>query len=239
MALVPPAARGSRKPAKTQRREGDSDKGIAILLFDDNRLFRMGLSAMLRNQKGLRLLAASGDPERVLRLDRRPAPDVILLDLGLGERGSTAVVRNIRLAYPETRLIVMGILPLGSEILDYVKAGVSGFVLKDASIGDFVGTIRAVVAGVRVLPSSLTDSLFSQIVEDAARKGTVQPSDTRLTTRERDIVDLIVQGLSNKEIGQRLSIATDTVKSHVHNILEKLSLRSRVEVAARGRSRQA
>ena len=88
-----------------------------------------------------------------------------------------------------------------------------------------------------MFPSSLTESLLSQILEDAHRKGRVEIADVKMTTRERGIVDLITEGLSNKEIATKLSIATDTVKSHVHNILEKLSLRSRVQVAARARAR--
>jgi DNA-binding NarL/FixJ family response regulator len=131
----------------------------------------------------------------------------------------------------------MGLIPVKSEILGLVKEGVSGFVLKDASISDFVASIRAVAAGQRAFPTSLTDSLLSQIAENAAQKGWVDIADVKMTTREREIVDLIADGLSNKEIATKLSIATDTVKSHVHNILEKLSLRSRVEVAVRARVR--
>jgi DNA-binding NarL/FixJ family response regulator len=212
-------------------------KPISILLIEDNRLFRMGLSSLLRKQNGLRLLTSSEKPEHVLQTGRVQHPDVILLDLGLGGRDSLQVVRDMRATFPETALIMMGLIPLKSEILGLVKEGVSGFVLKDASISDFVGSIRAVAAGQKVFPPALTESLLSQIVEDATRKGTVDPADVKLTMREREIVDLIADGLSNKEIGNRLSIATDTVKSHVHNILEKLALRSRVEVAARARGR--
>jgi len=216
---------------------GGSKKPISILLIEDNRLFRMGLSSLLKKQNGLRLLPSLEKPEHVLQPGRGQHPDVILLDLGLGGRGSVEVVREMRATYPETALITMGLIPLQSEILGLVKEGVSGFVLKDASIGDFVASIRAVAAGQKVFPPALTESLLSQIVEDATRKGTVNPADVKLTMREREIVDLIADGLSNKEIGNRLSIATDTVKSHVHNILEKLALRSRVEVAARARIR--
>ena len=193
----------------------------------------MGLSALLRKQNGLKLLAAAGKPERVTPADLGQRPDVVLLDLGLGDQGSLQAVRGIRAAYPDAGLIVMDLIPLESEILGLVKLGVSGFVVKDASINDFVATIRGVAAGQKVFPTALTDSLLSQIVEGASRRGIVQMSDVKMTTREREIVELIADGLSNKEIGKSLSIATDTVKSHVHNILEKLSLRSRVEVAAR------
>jgi DNA-binding NarL/FixJ family response regulator len=235
---MPAVARKSASTAgKKERVPRSKEKSISILLIEDNRLFRMGLSALLKKQEGLRLLASTERPERVPQLGRWQRPDVVLLDLGLGDRGSLQVVRGIRATYPESRLIVMGLIPVKSEILNLVKEGVSGFVLKDASISDFVASIRAVAAGQRAFPTSLTDSLLSQIVENAAQKGMVDIADVKMTSREREIVDLIADGLSNKEIAKKLSIATDTVKSHVHNILEKLSLRSRVEVAVRARER--
>ena len=185
----------------------------------------------------MKLLASSEKPDVIPQLGPWHRPDVILLDLGLGDQGSIEVVRGIHQTSPGSKLIAMGLIPVKSEILGLVKEGVSGFVLKDASINDFVAAIRAVAAGHKVFPSTLTESLLSQIFEDASRKGRVGIADVRMSPREREIVDLITDGLSNKEIATKLSIATDTVKSHVHNILEKLSLRSRVQVAARGRVR--
>ena len=234
-----PTPRNSTPAAETndEKLRRSKDKSISILLIEDNRLFRIGLSSLLRKQKGLKLLASTARPDVIPQLGPWRRPDVILLDLGLGDRGSIQVVRGIREASPEARLIAMGLIPVKSEILGLVREGVSGFILKDASITDFVAAIRAVAAGQKVFPSSLTDSLFSQILEDAARKGRVDVDDVKMSIREREIIDLITEGLSNKEIAKKLSIATDTVKSHVHNILEKLSLHSRVQVAARGRTR--
>jgi DNA-binding NarL/FixJ family response regulator len=233
--------RTGRNSPTTARASGDKvrgsrDKSISILLIEDNRLFRIGLASLLKKQKGLKLLASSAQPDVIPQLGPWQRPDVILLDLGLGDRGSIEVVRGIRQASPESRLIAMGLIPVKSEILGLVKEGVAGFVLKDASIADFVTAIRAVAAGRKVFPASLTESLLSQILDEASRKGRVEIGDVKMTSREREIVDLITDGLSNKEIGTKLNIATDTVKSHVHNILEKLSLRSRVQVAARGRA---
>ena len=232
-----PTRRNSAPAVRTKddKVRGSRDKSISILLIEDNRLFRIGLSSLLRKQKGLKLLASSAKPDVIPQLGPWQRPDVILLDLGLGDRGSIEVVRGIRQTSPESRLIAMGLIPVKSEILGLVKEGVSGFILKDASITDFVAAIRAVAAGHKVFPSSLTDSLLTQIVEDASRNGRIDVDDVKLTTREREIADLISEGLSNKEIAKRISLATDTVKSHVHNILEKLSLRSRVQVATRKR----
>jgi DNA-binding NarL/FixJ family response regulator len=227
---VPPAV-GS----KGERGRRSRDNSISILLIEDNRLFRVGLTSLLKKQKGLKLLAAAAKPDVIPQLGTWQRPDVILLDLGLGDRGSIQAVRGLRETCPGSKLIAMGLVPVKSEILGLVREGVSGFVIKDASITDFVAAIRAVAAGHKVFPTSLTQSLLTQIVEDATRKGGVDIDDLKLTTREREIADLISEGLSNKEIAKKISLATDTVKSHVHNILEKLSLRSRVQVATRTR----
>jgi len=227
---VPPAVVSNGEKDRRSR-----DNSISILLIEDNRLFRVGLSSLLRKQKGLKLLAAASKPDVIPQLGTWKSPDVILLDLGLGDRGSIQAVRGLRETCPHSKLIAMGLIPVKSEILGLVKEGVSGFVVKDASITDFVAAIRAVAAGHKVFPTSLTQSLLTQIIEEAARKGRIDTDDVKLTTREREIAELISEGLSNKEIAKKISLATDTVKSHVHNILEKLHLRSRVQVAARRR----
>jgi DNA-binding NarL/FixJ family response regulator len=105
--------------------------------------------------------------------------------------------------------------------------------MKDASFEDFFATIRAVAGGAEVLPQALTNSLFTQIARSAAGRSRSRVLEAvRLTNRERQVIDLLGEGLSNKEIATRLHIAVHTVKSHVHNVLEKLALRSRLEVAA-------
>jgi DNA-binding NarL/FixJ family response regulator len=233
-----PAPIALRPRVRVTRTKNDDPSGlswVSILLIEDNRLFRLGLSALLKKQKGLKLLASVEQPEHLPKLSPPEHPDVILLDLGLGGRGIVQVARGIRATYPESKLILMGLIPVQAEILGLVKEGVSGFILKDATVNEFVTSIRSVAAGQKVFPECLADSLFSRIVESAVRTEAVDIADVRMTTREREIVNLIALGMSNKEIAQRLSVATDTVKSHVHNILEKLSLRSRVQVAVRAR----
>ncbi len=125
------------------------------------------------------------------------------------------------------------LLPLQTDVLEFVQAGVSGFILKDANMADFYKTIRSVFEGAQVLPPHLTGSLFSQIVEHALHGSS--PSliveSIRMTKRERQVIELIADGFANKEIAQKLHLSTYTIKSHVHNILEKLSLHTRVQVA--------
>ncbi|UCE04643.1 MAG: response regulator transcription factor, partial [bacterium] len=135
------------------------------------------------------------------------------------------------------KVIAMDILPEETDIVEFVKAGGAGLILKSASIDDFINTIRKVAQGEKVLPPILTNSLFSQIIDYAINTTKINAQESiRLTPREREIIDLISEGLSNKEIAQRLHIATYTVKSHVHNILEKLALSTRLQVAAFART---
>ena len=142
------------------------------------------------------------------------------------------LVETITKEHPDVKVIVMDLLPAQADIIEFVRAGASGFLLKDATFDEFLKTIRLVAAGTNVLPPPLTDSLFSAIVNhEARRERAFLSAAASLTKREREIVRLIAEGLSNKEIGLRLNVATFTVKSHVHNVLEKLALRTRVQIA--------
>jgi DNA-binding NarL/FixJ family response regulator len=206
---------------------------IRLLLIEDNRLLREGLTAMLKKQPDIEIVAAFGNGEDIVQKAREWKPQVILVDLGLRSQNSLRVVELVRQDSPEVKLIVMDLIPVQADIVEFVKAGVSGFLLKDATFEDFLKTIRSVAAGAKVLPPSLTGSLFSQIIEQAVGEGKVKLIEAvRMTKREREVVELIAEGLSNKEIAQRLSVATYTVKSHVHNILEKLALHTRLQVAS-------
>ncbi len=208
-------------------------KPISLVLIDDNRLLRDGLTAMIHAQPGFKVLAASADVDEALRKVRDALQDVVLLDLGLEDTDSVSLTATIHAEVPAARVIVMGLLPQQDDIAHFVQAGASGFIMKDSSFEDFFTTIRAVADGKEVLPKALTTSLFTQIARNAAggNKARVLES-VRLTKREHEVIDLLGEGLSNKEIGARLHIAVHTVKSHVHNVLEKLALRSRLEVAA-------
>jgi DNA-binding NarL/FixJ family response regulator len=206
---------------------------ISLVLIDDNRLLREGLAAMIHSQPGFKVLAASVDVEEALEKVRQSKPDVVLLDFGLEDHDSLSLTSTVHTEVPEARVIVMGLLPLQEDVADFVRAGASGFIMKNASFEDFFATIRAVATGAEVLPPALTNSLFSQITRNAVGGSRARVLEAvRLTNRERQVIDLLGEGLSNKEIATRLHIAVHTVKSHVHNVLEKLALHSRLEVAA-------
>jgi DNA-binding NarL/FixJ family response regulator len=208
-------------------------KTISLVLIDDNRLLREGLAGLIRKQPDFKILAASGDIEEALRKVREAKPRVVLLDFSLESHDSLRVTTTVREEVPEARVIVMGLLPIQEDVAAFVRAGASGFIMKDASLDDFLRTIRAVADGADVLPPQLTGSLFGQITRQVMSRGRAPVLEgVRLTEREREVIDLLGEGLSNKEIAARLHVAIHTVKSHVHNVLEKLALHTRLEVAA-------
>lgn len=205
---------------------------ISIVLIEDNPLLREGIATLIRAEPGFKVLAASADIVQALMEIRTARPQVVLLDFGLEDDDSLRVTATIHEEIPLTKVIVMGLLPAQDDIAEFVRAGASGFIMKDASFEQFLDTIRAVATGGKVLPPSLTTTLFSQITSRTTQAKRAVIEAVRLTARERQVIDLISEGLSNKEIATRLNLATYTVKGHVHNVLEKLALHSRLEIAA-------
>lgn len=207
-------------------------KKIRLLIIEDNRLLRDGIFSILKPHKDIVIIAASGDGRNTLVKIKQLKPNVVLLDLGLRSQNSLHVVEIVKRDFPLAKIIVMDLAPVQADILQYVKAGANGFILKDASLNDLLITIRAVADGSTILPPLLIDSLFSQIVEHAVREGKTKIKDAvRMTSREREVVLHLGEGMSNKEIGQKMRVSTYTVKSHIHNIMEKLALHTRLEIA--------
>ncbi len=204
---------------------------ISVALIEDNRLVREGITALLSQLPDFDVVAAGSSADTALL--REVTPHVVLLDLGLRNGDSLRMAERVKKEFPEAKVIVMDLLPVHEEIVEYVNAGVSGFIMKDATLEELAATIRSVAGGVNVLPPQMTGSLFSQIARDAVAKGRPVALDSvRMTPREREVIDLISEGMSNKEIAKRLHIATHTVKSHVRNIMEKLTLHTRLQIAA-------
>jgi DNA-binding NarL/FixJ family response regulator len=208
----------------------DGDRTITVAIIDDNRLVREALAGMLSAVPDLTAVAApAADPAFM----EQTSPDVVLLDVGLADDDSVSVATALVKRSPSARIIVMDLLPMSDDTMQFVNAGVSGFMLKDATFEEFVSTIRSVAAGDKVLPAPMTQSLFSQIARAAE---SAEPArvieDVRMTRRESEVIELIGEGLSNKEIAQRLNIASHTVKSHVRNVMDKLALHTRLQIAA-------
>lgn len=209
---------------------------IRILLIEDNRILREGISAMINTHKDVMVVGVSDGRDDTIKKIRALKPQVVLMDLGIASKNSLMVVRSVKAEFPLVKILGMGLVASQTDIMEFVQSGADGFILKDASMDDVINTIHAVSKGETVLPPPMTGSLFLQVVEHALIKGKRNLKGAiRMTQREKEIITLIVEGMSNKQISDTLHIATFTVKSHVHNILEKLALHSRLQIAAYAR----
>ncbi|TVR51651.1 MAG: response regulator [Gemmatimonadales bacterium] len=204
---------------------------IRVALIEDNRLVREALVSILNRAPDIQAVAEAPSGYEVLLKD---GPHVVLLDLGFESGDSLRVAQSVLEDSPEVRVIVMDLLPELDDLQEFVSAGVSGFILKDAPLDVVLTTIRSVASGLKVLPDALTVTLFSEIAREvvASGGGSMDHEEVRLTPREREVIDLIADGLSNKAIGKELHISVHTVKSHLRNIMEKLTLNSRLQIAS-------
>lgn len=209
---------------------------IKVLVIEDNRLLREGTTSMLNEQEDIRAESAPGNVSAFEKA-KKLKPHVILLDMGLKSPSSMKAIASIKKQLPTTEIVVMDLIPVHSEMVDYMKAGVAGFVRKDSTLDGFLNTIRSVVKGIKNMPPTMAGSLFSQIVEQAIREGTVDKvvAAVRLTKREQDVVRLLADGVSIAEISKRLKVAVFTIKSHIRSIMDKLALHTRLELAGASR----
>ncbi|HEX9740129.1 MAG TPA: response regulator transcription factor, partial [Ignavibacteriaceae bacterium] len=134
---------------------------IKLLLVEDNRLLREGLTVMLKKQQDMNVVETVGNGENIMAIMRKYKPEILLLDLGLRSRNSLHLVKLVKKNFPGAKVVIMDLIPTQADVFEYVQAGVSGFILKDATVTEFLTTIRSVAIGLQVLPDNLTGSLFS------------------------------------------------------------------------------
>lgn len=208
-------------------------KKIIVVVIEDNPLLREGIASILAKMQDIKVAETFEEGAKALKKIRTAKPTVVLMDIGLKNEDSVSVVKEVKKISPETKVIMMDFLHLETEVIEYIQAGATGFIMKDALVADFEKTIRAVAQGMKVLPPSLTGSLFSQVIDHAVNgaKPAKIIEAVRMTRREREVISLVAEGMTNKEIAQKLNLSTYTIKSHVHNILEKLALYTRVQIS--------
>lgn len=207
---------------------------IRLALVEDCCILREGIAAILARESDFEIVAGVATADDLLKLPPAFAPDVLLVDAGMQTCSPASLVTLARHRFPMLGAVAINVVPGHDGLLDFIRAGVSAFVVRKSTIEELMATIRAVAAGAHVLPQTLASALFTEIARTTPQKTPANISVTRMTRREREIVHLVAAGLSNKEIAERLNIATHTVKSHVHNVLEKLGARRRVQLAALG-----
>jgi DNA-binding NarL/FixJ family response regulator len=197
---------------------------IRIGVADDHPMFRAGVVSALREVTDIEVVGEASDAPGALDLAQRELPDVMVLDIAMPGSG-LAAAGSIGDACPSTRIVMLTVSEDEDDILAAVKAGASAYVLKGAGATELIAVIRAVHAGEVYVAPALAWGMLREM--SAPRS---EPYDG-LTTREREVLELVAEGLSNQEIGERLGLAEKTVKHHMTNILGKLHVRSRVEAA--------
>jgi len=206
---------------------------VRIIIIHRKRLFREGLAFVLSQQQGMAVVSSVAKACEVLGEMARLRPDVILIELSLPERDGLGDLRQIRRTFPDVaKILMIGLSELASDVLACIEAGASGYLPQEASLEDLISSIRAVAAGETFCSPKVAGFLFTHITQQARERERLQALNlTHLTRRGHEVIALLEEGLSNKEIAVRLQIELQTAKNHVHNILEKLQLDSRREVA--------
>jgi two-component system nitrate/nitrite response regulator NarL len=204
-------------------------KDVRVLPVAEVRLYREGLASNLAGRKNLNVVGTAANRTEAMTLVASLQPDVVVLDMAT--RDSLQIVRSLSRAAPAVRILAFAIEELDREILACAEAGVAGYVSCEASADELVAAIESVMRGESLCPPRTAALLFRRLAL-RAKAGQEQADDLSLTGREREIVVLIADGLSNKEIAQRLNVEVATVKNHVHNLLEKLDVTTRGQAVA-------
>jgi two-component system nitrate/nitrite response regulator NarL len=209
----------------TPRVGGGVSDSIRIVVADDHPLFREGVVTSLGSNPGMSVVGQAETADEAVRLVREELPDLALLDITMPGGGIEAA-RKIASACPATRIVMLTVSEDEDDLLAAMKAGASGYVLKGVSARELAAVLRSVSAGEVYVAPSLAFGLLREMSKP-------RPSDplAELSTRERQVLELVASGLSNQEIGLKLGLAEKTIKHYMTNILTKLQVRSRVEAA--------
>ena len=195
------------------------DSSIRILIADDHPIVRDGLNAVINDQPDMEVVVEAANGKEAVALARQHRPDVLLIDLRMPQMNGVEAVNTIRAEWPQARIIILTTYDGDEDIYRALQAGAQAYLLKGMPRTELLDTIRAVHAGHKRIPPEVAAKLAERI------------SASELTDREQDVLKLIVDGCSNREIGTNLSITEGTVKAHVNSILNKLGVNDRTQAA--------
>ena len=203
---------------------------IRVMICDDHALFRRGLIMVLESEEGVEVVGEAEDGEESIRKAEELAPDVVLMDVRMPRVSGIEATRAIAEVVPSAKILMLTVSDEEDDLYDAIKAGATGYLLKEISIEEVASAIRAVVSGQSLISPSMASKLLTEFTNLAKKADERQAVPTpRLTDRELEVLKLVAQGMSNREIAGELYISENTVKNHVRNILEKLHLHSRME----------
>ncbi len=211
--------------------EGQRDTGpVRILVVDDHALYRRGLEMVLSSEDDLEIVGEASDGDDAIRKAAELQPDVVLLDVRMPRRSGIQACAEIKRVSPASRIVMLTTSDEQSDLFDAVRAGATGYLLKDVPGEEIADGLRAVMGGQSLISPSMAGALLTEFAS-LSRRAVERPAVTAptLTPREVQVLRLVARGMHNKDIAKDLFISENTVKNHVRNILEKLQLHSRTE----------
>jgi len=203
---------------------------MRVLLADDHPLFRKGLASLLSTEKGFKVVGEAQDGVEALNKAQDLKPDLVLMDIYMPGGNGLEATRRIKEALPSVKVVILTVSEEDKNLFEAIKCGAHGYLAKKIEPGELFEMLRGVSRGEAPISRSTAAKILKEFAEQASR-GREEPAEEKLSPKERDVLELVTRGLTNKEIGNKLGITENTVKNHLKNILDKLHLENRVQAA--------
>lgn len=204
---------------------------LRILLVDDHILFRKGVAALLSARKDIEVVGEAGNGDEALAAARELLPDIILMDINMPGCNGLEATRRIKQEMPHVRIAMLTVSDDDQHLFDAIKSGAQGYLLKNLELHQLYDMLDSIARGEAPLSGVIAAKILEEFTRPARDSAAVVEVGEELTPREIDVLTLVAEGLSNKEIALKLSISENTVKIHLRNILEKLHLQNRIQAA--------
>jgi DNA-binding NarL/FixJ family response regulator len=223
----------SRAAAPASDPESSGDDPIRVLIAEDHALVRRSLEMVLQSEPGLELVGQASDGQEAVQLAGEVAPDVVLMDIRMPKMTGIEAARKMKEIAPSAKIVILTISDEDEDLFEAIRAGASGYLLKDIPLDELADSVRAVHGGQSLINPSMAGKLLAEFATLARRDTEDEPAKhapaQKLTDREMEVLRLMARGLNNRDIAKELFISENTVKNHVRNILEKLQIHSRME----------
>jgi DNA-binding NarL/FixJ family response regulator len=220
-------------PAASGEDAALSTDPIRVLIADDHALFRRGLEMVLQGEAGLDLVGQASDGAEAVQLAGEVVPDVVLMDIRMPKISGIEAARLMKEVAPSAKIVMLTISDEEEDLFEAIRAGASGYLLKDIPLDELADSVRSVHGGQSLINPSMAGKLLTEFATLARRDAEGEPAKhapaPKLTDREMEVLRLVARGMNNRDIAKELFISENTVKNHVRNILEKLQIHSRME----------